>query len=328
MPLGFSVERIELPRRAELYQSHPSHLRRLPDGTLVTTWIEGSAAVRLAVIDPRSGAVTVRKGIRGQLRGVVASENGDRAWLVCTHGLHEFDIATSTVRRTLTKGLGTEATLPLRLDSDTVLLVQRFAATSAMVSLDGMAVLGRLRFERPDFVHHRDDRRVLLSFANGHGRALTAANGLERGSGVDVPIGVDAIDLGDRIAVVTGTRHAWQNSHGLDPERYAVVESEGAIAMLDPTTLAISGRGANLGMRRLIGIDDADRLVGTDFEFQQLGRRLIIADGSGSRVIGELVVDEPVLEGIALDGASVALNHDSGSGSVVPYISIATWYEK
>ncbi|MFD1573265.1 YncE family protein [Agromyces cerinus subsp. nitratus] len=328
MPLGFSVQRVDLPRRADPHPAYPSHLRRLPDATLVTTWIEGTAAVRLAVIDPRSGAVTVRKGIRGQLRDVVVSEAGDRAWLFCTNGVHEFDVATSTVRRTLTKGLGVEASRPLRLDEDTVLLVQRFAATSAIVSLERMEVIGRLRFDRPDFVHRRGDHRMLLSFADGRGRTLGADNRLVRGGGIGVPIGITAIDLGDRIAVVSGTRHAWQNPHGLDPERFARVEPEGVVAMLDPTTFAVTRRGANLGMRRLIGPDDAGRLVGTDFEFQERGRRLIISDRDGDRLIGELVFDEPVLEGIALDGTSVAINHDAGVGSALPYISIANWSEK
>ncbi|MBM7832055.1 hypothetical protein JOE59_002760 [Agromyces cerinus] len=100
------------------------------------------------------------------------------------------------------------------------------------------------------------------------------------------------------------------------------------VAMLDPTTFAVTRRGANLGMRRLIGPDDAGRLVGTDFEFQERGRRLIISDRDGDRLIGELVFDEPVLEGIALDGTSVAINHDAGVGSALPYISIANWSEK
>lgn len=117
----------------------------LLDGDLLlTSWVAGSAAARVGILDLTTGLWRVLKGVRGMLRGALMVAGG-RALLLSEYGLFEVDLGALTVTRKLTSGIGRHND-DLRLDPDGLVAVgHRERSTETLVSPETFEVVRRRR---------------------------------------------------------------------------------------------------------------------------------------------------------------------------------------
>ncbi|MCR1786613.1 hypothetical protein KVF89_29025 [Nocardioides carbamazepini] len=143
MTAGATLE-IPLPARGENPQGFATTTVLLGPDTLLTSWVEGTAAVRVGILDLVDGAWRVLTGVRGMLRGAVPLPDR-RALLLTEHGLFEADLATPVVTRKLTARIGKHND-EIRLERDGLVAIgQQAKTTEALVSMATLEYAGRQR---------------------------------------------------------------------------------------------------------------------------------------------------------------------------------------
>jgi hypothetical protein len=319
-------DEIRLPVAAGDGAGYGSALRRLADGSLVTSWIEGTSAFRLGHVDPASGDTRVLKGLKGLLRDAVDDDSGSLAWLLTTHGLHELSLHPFKLLRSLRKGIGTYSWSAVRLDADTIGVAKRYGRSLTLVSLRQMEVVGRINVPLPELAVFRDGKPLLLSFASGEARAL-GPDLRPLGKPMPIPVGTSPRLTIKGVAHLPGRRRPElppEQMVGLDADRYSTVVAEGHVAWLQPDSLAMSASPANLGIRALIGEDDTNRLVAHDSGRGDYGRQVLLVAPDGTAVVERTTLNYAIVEGLMVGPRTAALSHASGS-EAPDRISLVSW---
>lgn len=304
-----------------------SAIRSLGDGTFVTTWLEGSSAVRLGHVDAASGRGVVVKGVRGLLRDVLCDRSADRAWLLCTHGVHEVSLAPLRIIRTLTRGLGTYNLSLHRLGPDIVGVGKRYGRALHLVSLSRMEVIGRLITPLPDLVLDTATGPLLLSFSARQARRFDR-DLKPVGRRRPLPLGATPVATGRGITFLPGTLRPPRVSpampDGFDVDRFSDVVADGRIAAVDVATLTMVGDPVATPARALHAVDDAGRLLGSDRKPGAGGRRVMVLDGHDHRVLVTAELPAPVGDVTVVAAQSVIIGHNTPA-RVSTFASLVTW---
>lgn len=135
---------LPVPARGENPDGYSTTTLLLEGDLLLTSWVDGIAAVRVGVLHLADGSWRILKGVRGMLRDALALP-GDRALLLTDYGLFEIDLALLTVTRKLTAKIGRHNTSMQRVSDDVVAVGNDAKATDILVSLAAWEPVGRRR---------------------------------------------------------------------------------------------------------------------------------------------------------------------------------------
>lgn len=280
----------ELPIPSGHSSGYGASLCALGDGSVTTTWVVGVQAQRLARIDPITGEATVVKGVRGDLRAVVTDPDGDRAWLLTTHALHEVGLAPFRIRRTLGRPLGTYQDTAIRLDDQTLLVARSTGRVAQLVSTTSMQVTGRINVPAPQLALHTTAGTRLYGFGARYARALTDQH-RPKGRPTPLPLGCDPIATGPMIAFLpAAATPRFETQPAAEHEDLSTrAEPVGRVAFLDPATLQVDDTGPDLGIGSLHGLDTANRLIASDHGHDpEPGTTLAVLDHTAHHVEGVL----------------------------------------
>lgn len=111
---------------------------------VLTSWVEGRAAVRVGVLDLSAGSWRVLTALKGMLRAALPLPDG-RAWLLDDHGLVEVDLMTMKVTRKLTTKIGKRNDSLRQGEDDTAVVGRSTSTMESIVSFSTMEVVGRRR---------------------------------------------------------------------------------------------------------------------------------------------------------------------------------------
>jgi hypothetical protein len=113
-------------------------------GTVVTSWVERRASVRVGMLDLITGDWSVLRGVRGMVRAALPLAPAE-ALILTDHGLYAIDIAHASVLASVTKGIGSHNDT-LRFDTDGHVVVGHSERpTEFLVATDGLVVAKRRR---------------------------------------------------------------------------------------------------------------------------------------------------------------------------------------
>lgn len=135
---------LPVPARGENPDGYSTTTLLLDDDVLLTSWVDGIAAVRIGILRLTDGRWRILKGVRGMLRDALALP-GNRALLLTDYGLFEIDLALLTVTRKLTAKIGRHNTSMQRVSDDVVAIGHDAKATDILVSLSEWEPVGRRR---------------------------------------------------------------------------------------------------------------------------------------------------------------------------------------
>lgn len=135
---------LPVPARGENPDGYSTTTLLLEEDLLLTSWVDGIAAVRVGILRLTDGSWRILKGVRGMLREALALP-GDRALLLTDYGLFEVDLAILTVTRKLTAKIGRHNTSMQRVSDDVVAIGNDAKATDILVSLAAWEPVGRRR---------------------------------------------------------------------------------------------------------------------------------------------------------------------------------------
>ncbi|WGX98094.1 hypothetical protein [Nocardioides sp. L-11A] len=140
---GGAVE-IPVPTLGENPQGFTTATVLLAPDTLLTSWVEGTSAVRVGILDLSDQTWQLLTGVRGMLRGAVALP-GRRALLLTEYGLFETDLQTPAVTRRLTARIGKHNDEIRHQHDGLVAIGQQAKTTEALVSIATLEYAGRQR---------------------------------------------------------------------------------------------------------------------------------------------------------------------------------------
>lgn len=114
------------------------------DQWLLTSWVEGRAAVRVGLLDLQAGSWRVLTGMRGMLRAAIPMPDG-RTWLLDDYGLAEVDLATAKITRKLAAKIGKHNDYLLPSEDDSAVVGRLSSTMESVVSFSTMQVTSRRR---------------------------------------------------------------------------------------------------------------------------------------------------------------------------------------
>jgi hypothetical protein len=322
-----SVETIDLPVPESASPGYGSATRSLGDGSFVTSWIEGSASFRLARVHARTGNVAVIKGVRGLLRDVITDPAHERAWLLCTHALHEVALSPLKITRTLVKGLGDYNYSLTAFDGGVAAVSKRFGRASVVVSLEKMRPAGRLTVPAPQAAILTNAGLLLLSFHDQSGRLVRPDMKVDK-TVYRLPLGTTPVVINDMIVFLPGTRRPPQITpeipQGFDVDRYSTVIADGSIALYDTRSGETAVIATHTAVRSLHGADSDGRLVASDRTEDLRGVTFMLAASTDGRILDSAMLSSPILDAALIEERVAVVAHHAGA-SVARAVTRLSW---
>lgn len=329
--MGTSIEHIDLPTRGTPALTYPNRTKLLEDGTVMTAWVEGAAADRYGRLHLTTGEWQVGKGIRGLLADVVTDRFCERAWLLCSYGLFEVDLASFSVRRSLRAGVGKHGRSIHWIDEDVIGVSTRYGRAVTLVSTSVMQVVGRIRVAAPDAVVAEGPDLIMMSFETGSARRVSGR--ATSGRTAEIPRGNTPLRVADRVAFLPGQVTLSERNRNIaaqagpgQTDRFetmlSTLHADGTIAWLDPKTLKTIDSGPSLGARRLLAAQAGTAiLAGSDSEYVS-AQDLLVVSPDGGGLTGRVHVPEGIVDAMILPDRVLLSN---GRAHEHPYLtSIAT----
>jgi hypothetical protein len=252
---GFDASRIELPDFG-LIGGYGSELVALGDAPRVVLSLpSGGATCPWACVDVESGAVTVERGLRGEVRDGELDREG-QGWLLTTSALVRVDVsgALRILDVLAPKGLGRDHSRLLPMGDDRYGVCSWLGKTLAVVDVRTSTTVKKIRVAAPH-VSVLSEETVKLYAPHGGRRMVLRRRGLERLEDTAMPTGTRPFFEGGEVMMVLGTRRPIAHSSAWEIAR-------DALGVFDASTFDERVRAPMpAGAREVLGMDHEGRVV-------------------------------------------------------------------